>query len=203
MFCLAKEANQELLNPVALSFRKEEVRYFGNGKIPFRAEKETMNISIIVAADEKGAIGFHGNIPWHLPADFKRFKELTMGHFVIVGQKTFESMGKPLPGRKTIVVSNVQDYRAEGCSVAHSFEEAMAFTGGADEVFVIGGGQIYRLAMPVAETIYLTRVHGVFEGDVFFPEIDENEWDIVDSEFHAKDEKNPVDFTYLTYRREK
>ena len=160
-----------------------------------------MNISIIAAADEKGAIGFKGNIPWHLPADFKRFKELTMGHFVVVGQKTFESMGGPLPGRKTIVISNVPDYRAEGCFVAHSFEEAVRLAEGDGEIFVIGGGQIYKLAMPAADTIYLTRVHGTFEGDVFFPEIDESEWSIINSEFHAKDGKNPADFTYLTYKR--
>lgn len=135
-----------------------------------------MNISIIAAADEKGAIGFKGNIPWHLPADFKRFKGLTMGHPVIVGQKTFESIGKPLPRRTNIVVSNIPDYRAEGCLVAHSFEDAVRLAGDADEVFAIGGGQIYKLAMPVAQTIYLTRVHGTFEGDVFFPDISEKEW---------------------------
>ena len=160
-----------------------------------------MNISIIAAADEKGAIGFKGNIPWHLPADFKRFKELTMGHPVIVGQKTFESIGKPLPGRTNIVVSNIPDYQADGCLVAHSFEDAIRLAGNADEVFVIGGGQIYRLAMPAAQTIYLTRVHGTFEGDVFFPEIDEKEWSVANSEFRAKDEKNPIDITYLTYKR--
>ena len=160
-----------------------------------------MNISIIAAADEKGAIGFKGNIPWHLPADFKRFKELTMGHFVLVGQKTFESMGKALPGRKTIIITDVPDYRVEGCLIAHSFEDAVRLAEGADEIFVIGGGQIYKLALPAARTIYLTRVHGAFEGDVFFPAIDESEWALASSEFHAKDEKNPIDFTYLTYKR--
>ncbi len=160
-----------------------------------------MNISIIAAADEKGAIGFKGNIPWYLPADFKRFKELTIGHPVIVGQRTFESIGKPLPGRTNIVISNVPGYRAEGCLTAHSFEEAIDLAGDAEEVFVIGGGQIYRLALPAANTIYLTRVHGTFEGDVFFPNIDESEWDLVSSEPQKKDKKNPIDYTYLVYRR--
>ena len=161
-----------------------------------------MNVSIIAAADERGAIGFKGNIPWHLPADFKRFKELTMGHFMIVGQKTFESMGKPLHGRTTIIVTDIPDYRAEGCLIAHSFDEAIHLVKG-NEVFVIGGGQIYKLAMPAATTIYLTRVHSTFEGDVFFPAINESEWKLTSSEFHAKDEKNPVDFTYLIYKRKK
>jgi len=160
-----------------------------------------MNISIIAAADEKGAIGFKGNIPWYLPADFKRFKELTVGHPVIVGQKTFESIGKPLPGRTNIVISNIPDYRAEGCLTAHSFGDAVSLAGDAEEVFIIGGGQIYRLALPAANTIYLTRVHGTFEGDVFFPNIDENEWRLVSSEPQKKDEKNPIDYTYLVYRR--
>ena len=159
-----------------------------------------MNISIIVAADEKGAIGFKGKIPWHLPADFKQFKERTMGHCMIVGQRTFESIGKPLPGRTTIIITDDPNYRVDGCRVAHSFEEAVRLADG-DEVFVIGGGQIYKLALPAARTIYLTRVHGAFEGDVFFPDINEDEWDLVSSEFHAKDEKNPIDFTYLIYRR--
>ena len=160
-----------------------------------------MQISIIAAADEKGAIGFKGNIPWHLPADFKRFKELTIGHPVIVGQRTFESIGKPLPGRTNIVISNIPDYRAEGGLTAHSFEEAVRLAGEVDEAFVIGGGQIYRLALPSARTIYLTRVHGTFEGDVFFPDINENEWKLISSEPQKKDEKNPIDYTYLVYKR--
>lgn len=159
-----------------------------------------MNISIIAAADEKGTIGFKGKIPWHLPADFKQFKERTMGHCMIVGQRTFESIGKPLPGRITVIVTDDPNYRADGCLIAHSFEEAVRLAEG-DEVFVIGGGQIYRLALPAAQTIYLTRVHGVFEGDVFFPDVNEGEWNLTSSEFHAKDEKNPIDFTYLTYKR--
>ena len=160
-----------------------------------------MNISIIAAADENGAIGFKGNIPWYLPADFKRFKELTIGHPVIVGQRTFESIGKPLPGRTNIVISNTLDYRAEGCLTASSFEDAINLAGDVEEVFIIGGGQIYRLALPVANSIYLTRVHGKFDGDVFFPNIDKNEWKLVSSEPQKKDEKNPIDYTYLVYRR--
>ena len=161
-----------------------------------------MNISIIVAADEQNAIGFKGNIPWHLPDDFKRFKEITTGHPIIVGQTTFESIGKPLEGRTNIIITNIDGYKRDDCLVAHSIEEAIELAKKIDEnIFVIGGGQIYRLSMQFVNTIYLTRVHGVFSGDVFFPDINEKEWELVNSEFHEKDEKNKIDFTFLTYKR--
>lgn len=160
-----------------------------------------MRIAMIVAADEQGVIGFQGNIPWHLPEDLKKFKERTMGHPVIVGRKTFESIGRPLPGRTNIVITNIQDYHADGCLIAHSLDDALGLAKDADEVFVIGGGQIFKLALPVAEVIYFTKVHTVVDGDVFSPGFNKEEWELVSSEFHKKNEKNPVDFTYLTYKR--
>jgi dihydrofolate reductase len=161
-----------------------------------------VTISLIAAVGEgNNAIGMKGAIPWHLPADFKRFKELTMGHPVVMGQRTFESIGKPLPGRVNIVITNDMGFHAEGCVVAHSLSEALSAGKNVDEIFVIGGGQIYRLAFPVAQKLYLTRVHGTFEGDTFFPEVNENEWRLMGSEPHAKDEKNPFDYTFSVYER--
>jgi dihydrofolate reductase len=168
-----------------------------------------MKIAIIAAAAENGTIGFTGKIPWHLPADFKWFRDLTKGHPIIEGRKTFESIGKPLPGRTNIVITRDPGYRAEGCLVAGSLDAALEMAGktdggGADGVaFICGGEQIYRGALPIADTIYLTRVHGTFQGDAFFPEFDENEWQLVRSEDHPKDAENSLDFTWLTYKRKK
>lgn len=166
--------------------------------------RQDSKLSIIAAFGENRVIGSQGRIPWHLPADFKRFKELTMGHPIIVGRKTFESIGKPLAGRTNIVITTQNDFGAEGCLVAHSLEDALRLAEsaeGASEVFVIGGERIYKLALPKAQTMYLTKVHGVFGGDAFFPNFNEGEWRLADSEFHKRDEKNPFDFTFLTYER--
>jgi len=153
---------------------------------------------------ENRAIGLKGKIPWYLPADFKRFKEVTLGHPVVMGNKTFESIGKPLPGRTNIVLAKDPDYAAEGCMVVHSLDDAFAVAGKEDkEVFVIGGESVYALAMPVADVIYLTKVQGTFEGDVFFPVVDESEWKLVSSEPHMKDEKNAYDYEFCVYERKK
>jgi dihydrofolate reductase len=162
-----------------------------------------MKISIIAAMGDNNVIGSHGKIPWHLPADFKRFKELTMGHPIIMGNKTFESIGKPLPGRTNIVLAKDQGYAAEGCVVVHSLDAALELAEKeTDEAFIIGGGMVYALAMPVADRIYLTKVSGMFEGDTFFPEIDENKWMLTDSEPHAADTKNPFDYTFCVYEKQ-
>jgi len=163
-----------------------------------------MKISIIAAMGENRAIGLAGKIPWHLPADFKRFKELTLGHPVVMGNKTFESIGKPLPDRTNIVLAKDSDYAAEGCLVVHSLDDALALAAKEnEEVFIIGGGSVYALAMPMADVIYLTKVHGTFEGDVFFPEIDENKWRLISSEPHEKDEKNAYDYEFCVYESRK
>ena len=165
-----------------------------------------MKICIIAAMGENREIGFRGKIPWRLPADFKHFKELTTGHPIIMGSKTFESIGKPLPGRTNIVLARNLDYKADGCTVVHALDEALRAASeaeGNEEVFICGGGQIYALALPLADTLYLTKVRGAFEADTFFPALNENEWQIAASEQHQKDEGNGFDFTFLTYQRKK
>jgi dihydrofolate reductase len=133
-----------------------------------------MIISLIAAMAENRIIGRGNTIPWDLPGDLKRFKAITMGHPVIMGRKTFESIGRPLPGRKTIIITGKRDYRAEGCMIAHSLRDALAECTGADEVFISGGGEVYREALPIANRIYLTVLHREVDGDTRFPEIPED-----------------------------
>jgi dihydrofolate reductase len=137
-----------------------------------------MQVSLIVAMDEKSGIGRDGRLPWRLATDLKRFKALTMGHHLVIGRKTFESIGKPLPGRTNIVVTRQVDYLAEGCLVAHSLPDALALAEkrGETEVFIIGGGEIFAQALPFAGRIYLTRVQVEAGADVFFPLLDERDW---------------------------
>ena len=159
-------------------------------------------ISIIVAVDENGTIGCEGVIPWHLPEDFKRFKEITMGHPVIMGRKTIESLPHgALPGRTNIVITKESDYKKRDVLAARSLEIALQLAVDEKEVFIIGGEQIYKLALPITDTIYLTKVHNSFAGDSFFPEINDNEWILESSELHKMDEKNSIDFSYLIYQR--
>ncbi|HVM76780.1 MAG TPA: dihydrofolate reductase [Candidatus Paceibacterota bacterium] len=162
-----------------------------------------MEIAIIAAMGENRVIGNHGTIPWHLPADFKHFKEITMGHPVLMGRKTFESIGKPLPGRMNIVITRDEGFAMGGVTAAHSLEAAIAIGAKHDskKIFIIGGGQIYERAMAVATAIYLTVVHGTFEGDVLFPEMPAGQWSLVSTESHAKDEKNAYDFDFLVYKK--
>jgi dihydrofolate reductase len=165
-----------------------------------------MRISLIVAMGENRVIGGSGHLPWHLPADFKHFKELTMGHPIVMGRKTFESIGKPLPGRTNIVITRDADYRRDGVTVVASPEAAVtgaAAALGSDEMFVIGGAEIYKLFLPQADRIYLTQVHGMFEGDVFFPELGEGEWRLVNEEQHVADEKNAFPLAFQLYGRKK
>lgn len=133
-----------------------------------------MNISIIVAvAGKQRVIGKKGSLPWHIPEELKRFKEITMGHPIIMGRKTHESIGRVLPGRTNIVITHDPNYQVEGCVVVHSLDEALQKTKDADEVFVIGGGQIYAEALPLANKLYLTYIDKEIEGDVFFPDYSE------------------------------
>ncbi len=164
-----------------------------------------MQISMIVAADEHNVIGGHNTLLWHLPADFARMKQITMGHPLIMGRKTHESIGRALPGRRNIVVTHQQDAHFPGCEVVSSLEEAFEVTkhDESDEVFIFGGAEIYKQAMPFAGKIYLTRVHGTFDGDVFFPEIDEREWKEVFREDHEADGQNPYAYSFITYERRK
>ena len=159
---------------------------------------------MIVAMGENRVIGTGGSIPWHLPADFKHFKVLTTGHPIVMGRKTFESIGKPLPDRTNIIVTRDADYQYDGVVVVGSPDAALTAAGaaeGADEVFIIGGAEMYKLFLPQANRVYLTVVHGAFEGDTFFPELNVNDWRLVSSVTNIKDEKNAFDFTYKIYDR--
>ena len=142
-------------------------------------------LSLIVAMTESRVIGVNNHLPWNIPEDLKRFKQITSGHPIVMGRKTFESIGKPLPRRTNIVITRDKTYRVEGGAVVHSFEEALEWarrSEGADEVFVIGGSEIFKLAIPLAWRIYLTEVRWPFEGDTFFPGFDEGEFKEVSTE---------------------
>jgi len=158
-------------------------------------------LTIIAAAAENNALGKDNQLVWHLPDDFKRFKKLTSGHHIIMGRKTFDSFPKLLPNRTHVVITRQDNFRKEGVLVVNSLERAIELSADDPQPFVIGGGEIYKLAMKLADKIELTRVHGTFEADAFFPEIDENQWKLVSKEFHEKDEKHNYAFTYLTYER--
>ncbi len=156
---------------------------------------------MIAAAAENNALGKDNDLVWHLPDDFKRFKRLTSGHHIIMGRKTFESFPKLLPDRTHVIITRKEDYSPENTIVVHSIEEALKVSKLDDQAFIIGGGEIYKMGMEHADRIELTRVHGEFEADTHFPQIDKSEWEIVKDQFHDKDEKHDYSFTYLTYER--
>jgi dihydrofolate reductase len=159
-----------------------------------------MKRSIIAAVAANGVIGAGNQIPWRLPPDLKRFKALTLGHCLLMGRKTFESIGRPLPGRTTIVITR-HDYAApEGVLVARSVDEALALASG-DEVFIAGGAEIYRAMLPLTDRIYLTRLEREFPGDVFFPEIDWAQWRVRERERHEATEAVPYSYEFVTYER--
>jgi len=158
-------------------------------------------IILIAAASQNNALGKNNDLIWHLPNDFKRFKALTTGHHIIMGRKTFESFPNPLPNRTHIVITRQKNYSAEGCIIVDSLESAIEISPNDEDVFIIGGGEIYSLALPLAHKIELTRVFETFEADTFFPELDLNEWELQQEEFHSKDEKHKHDFSYQTYIR--
>lgn len=163
------------------------------------------NISIIVAMGMHRVIGINNELPWHLPADLKHFKQITLGHTVIMGRMTYESickkMGGGLPQRTNIVISKTLNLHTPGFRVVRSMEEALDFVGNQEEAFVIGGEQIYRLALPFADKIYQTFVCGVFDGDAFFPTVNAGEWEIIDSEYHGRDEKNNYPCCFSVFKR--
>lgn len=160
-------------------------------------------LKLIAAAAENNALGKDNNLLWHLPKDFKRFKTLTSGHFIIMGRKTFESLPGLLPNRTHVVISKQEDYVLENALVAHSLKEGIDLSYEDISPFIIGGGEVYKQAMKLVDVIELTRVHASLEADTFFPEIDEKDWQLVQKEFHAKDEKHKYDFSFLTYHRKR
>jgi dihydrofolate reductase len=158
-------------------------------------------ISLVVAVSENNAIGKDNQLLWHLPADLKHFKNITTGHVIIMGRKTFDSIGKPLPNRRNIVITRQQELQLEGAEVVNSLEDAIQLAENEKEIFVIGGAQIYEQAMAICHRIYLTRVHQYFDGDAFFPAIDEQIWKEVAKEDHLPDEKNKFAYTFATLER--
>lgn len=162
-----------------------------------------MIVSAIFAVSENNVIGKGNDLPWRMPADLKHFKNTTMGHPVIMGRKNFDSIGRPLPGRHNIVVTRDRNFRAEGVSVVHSLREAVEIAGAdrPEEVFIIGGAQIYKKAFPYCDRLYMTRIHTETEGDVFLPEVDFSAWKLISEEKHLPDEKNIHDYTFRIYER--
>lgn len=162
-----------------------------------------MIISIIVAIGQNNEIGKDNDLLWHLPAELKHFKEITTGHTIIMGRKTFESLPKgALPNRRNMVVSRNPDLKIEGAEVYSSIDHALLKTIDEREVFIIGGAQLYRQTFPEADKLYITKVHASFpDATVFFPTINYNEWNEIGREFHPADEKNPYSFTFLELER--
>ncbi|HUM46736.1 MAG TPA: dihydrofolate reductase [Chitinophagales bacterium] len=162
-----------------------------------------MIISLIVAAAENNVIGKDGQLPWHLPADMKYFKQTTAGHTVIMGRGTFESLGKPLPGRTNIVITRQQQYKAQGCTIVSNIADAISYAkeNGTAETFIIGGGEVFRQSMSLADRIYLTRIFHSFDGDTFFPELNTDDWKMVSEERHQPDERNKYAFAFQVFEK--
>jgi len=159
------------------------------------------NLSIIVAVSENNVIGKNNQLIWRISEDLKRFKSLTMGHHIIMGRKTWESIGRPLPGRVNVVVSRNSDFSAEGVTVVDSLAKAIEFAKKDSELFVVGGGELYRQALPLAKKLYITRVHKEFEGDTFFPEIDDKVWRVESEEIKKPAEKDGLTYSFINYVR--
>ena len=158
-------------------------------------------ISLILAIGKNNEIGFGNKLPWYLPDDLKRFKKTTRGHTVIMGRKTYESIGRLLPERKNIIITRDKNYKAEDAVIVFSIEEAIEECKSEKEAFVIGGGEICKLALPYATKMYLTHVETTLPADSFFPEFKQKDWKIVKEEFHPKDEKHNYEFTFKVYKR--
>lgn len=157
-------------------------------------------ISLIAAMDKNRVIGVENKLPWHLPVDLKFFKDKTMGHHVIMGRKTFESVGKPLPGRMNVIVTRQAGYKVAGAHVVHSLDAAVMMSRGDDEAFIVGGADIYVQSLDFADRVYLTEVDlTVPHGDAYFPELDSAKWELAEKRVHKPDEKNKYACTFLTY----
>lgn len=161
-----------------------------------------MIISAVVVIDENSGIGKNNQLLVHFPADLKRFKNITSGHSIIMGRKTFESMGRALPNRRNIVITRQSDLSLEGAEITSSLQDALLRCGNEEEVFVIGGAEIFKQALPLINKIYLTRIHKSFEADTFFPEIT-SEWEEIEKQDFPPDEKTPFSYSFLTYQKQK
>lgn len=158
-------------------------------------------ISLLVAMAQNRTIGRNNTLPWHIPEDLKHFKALTMGHTMIMGRKTFDSIGRPLPGRHTVVVTRNRDLRIEGCTVVHSLQEAIAASPQTEEIFVVGGAELYALALPLADTLYITEVMQEVEGDAHFPAFEMSQWQETAREVRQQDSPQALEYHFVTYQR--
>jgi len=160
-------------------------------------------ITVIAAIAKNNALGKDNDLIWYLPADLKRFKKVTTGHYILMGRNTFESIGKPLPNRTTIIITRNKNYSKEGCLIAGSLEEAITLAKEEAQLFIIGGAQIYKevISKNLADQLDITLVHSEFEADVFFPEIDPNVWKKVAREDFKADEKNEYDYSFISYQK--
>lgn len=160
-----------------------------------------MSLSLIVAMAQNRTIGLNNALPWHCPEDLKHFRMLTMGHHLIMGRKTFDSIGRPLPGRTTVVVTRNPELKIAGCLIAHSLEEAIALCAGDSEPFVVGGAELYAQALPLVDTLYVTEIQQEVEGDAYFPPLDHTIWHEITREKHRQTTPQPLEYHFVTYRR--
>ncbi len=158
-------------------------------------------LSIIVAVSENNVVGKENKLPWKLSADLKHLKSLTMGHHIIMGRKTWESLGRALPGRINVVITTDKNFKAEGGVVVQSLKEALTVSSSDDEIFIFGGGKIFKEAMPLVKKIYMTKVHSIIDGDTFFPVLDMKDWKETSREDFKADEKNQYDYSFVTLER--
>lgn len=159
-------------------------------------------ISLVVAMDKNSVIGKNNQLPWHLPADLAFFKKVTMGKPIVMGRKTHESIGRVLPGRDNIILTRNKDYKAEGCIIIHHIDEISSFIKNkGDEVCIIGGAEIFKEVLPIADRLYLTIIDHEFEGDTYFPSFNESDWEVFSKEKGPKDEKNRYDYYFMIYER--
>jgi dihydrofolate reductase len=159
------------------------------------------HLSILVAMAKNRTIGINNTLPWRIPEDMKHFKTLTMGHHIVMGRKTYDSIGRPLPGRTTVVVTRSRDLQIEGCLVAHSLDEAIAACEPDREIFIVGGAEIYAQAMSSANRIYITEIQKEVEGDAWFPEIEKSGWLEVSREIRHQQIPEPLEYHFVEYRR--
>ncbi|MFP7484636.1 type 3 dihydrofolate reductase [Priestia filamentosa] len=159
-------------------------------------------ISFIVAMDDNNLIGKDNALPWHLPADLAYFKKVTTNHTIVMGRKTYESIGRPLPKRKNVVLTHSTAFQEEGVTVIHSLDELKEMANRSnEELFIIGGARLYEQLLPVADRLYVTHIRATFDGDTHFPVFSKEEWKIIDSKEHKKDEKNAYDYEFVVYER--
>jgi len=159
-------------------------------------------ISIVVAMAQNRTIGIDNTLPWRCPEDLKHFKALTMGHHMIMGRKTFDSIGKPLPGRTTVVVTRNRGLKIEGCIIAHSLQEAITVCAGDEKIFIVGGAELYAQAMPLVDTLYITEIQQGVEGDAHFPEFDKTQWLETAREKRYQETPQPLEYYFVTYQRQ-